>query len=105
MNFQAAYKSKLVSADKAIELVPARGNISMGMAASEPPALLKSLEKRLLTGDIQELKFYYMHSEKPMHDSILKYEYMDKIKPYPFWKRLLQYEPRSYKLPHRFLKI
>src|SRR3990167_4621394 len=85
MNNEKIYTSKLVSADKAIELVPSRGTISMGMAVSEPPALLKALEKRLLAGNIQELKFYYMHSEKPMHETILKYEYLDKIKPHPFY--------------------
>ncbi|OGT45216.1 MAG: 4-hydroxybutyrate CoA-transferase [Gammaproteobacteria bacterium RIFCSPHIGHO2_12_FULL_41_20] len=92
MNCQDEYKSKIVTADKAAELIPASGNISMGMAASEPPAILKALEKRVLSGSIRELKFYYMHSEKPMHDSILKYEYMDKIKPYPFYVGAIERE-------------
>src|SRR3990167_9851398 len=85
MNNQMEYQSRLVTAEKAAALIPAQGTLSIGMAASEPPAILKALEKRVLSGEIQDLRCYYMHSEQPMHDSILKYEYMDKIKPYPFY--------------------
>jgi itaconate CoA-transferase len=85
MSIQSEYKSKLMTPEKAMQFIPARGNISLGMAVSEPPELLKALEKSILANKIEELRIYYMHSEAYMHDTVLKYEYMDKIKPYPFY--------------------
>lgn len=85
MNVQIEYKSKLRTADEAISLIPAHGNISMGMAVSEPPGLLQALERRIQQGMIEELRVYYSHSEEALHNSILKYEYMDRIKPYTFY--------------------
>ena len=85
MSVQSEYKSKLMTPEKAMQFIPSRGNISLGMAVSEPPELLKAMEKHLLAKKIEELRIYYMHSEAYMHDTILKYEYMDKIKPYPFY--------------------
>jgi itaconate CoA-transferase len=85
MSYEAEFKSKLLNAEKAIELIPSQGTIGVGMAVSAPPALLSALEKRVKQKSIKELRVYYMHSEKTMHDTILKYEYMDVIKPYPFY--------------------
>ncbi len=86
------YASKLMGADEAIKFVPKKGKISLGMAVSEPPALLKALEKRILENSIDELRVYYMHSEEQLRDSILKYEYMDKIKPHPFYMGAIERE-------------
>lgn len=88
MSYEAEYQTKLMSADQAVQLIPARGNMSMGMAVSEPPALLKALENRLQSSTIpviEELNIYYMHSEKPSRETILKYQYMDVIKPHSFF--------------------
>lgn len=88
MTYQEQYRKKLMTADKAVGLVPSRGNISMGMAVSEPPLLLKALENRIKSDTkkpIEELRVYYMHAEQPSRDTILKYEYMDVIKPYSFF--------------------
>lgn len=85
MNIQSEYQKKLMSTEEAMKFIPARGNISLGMAVSEPPELLKALEKDILSKKIEELRVYYMHSEAYMHDTILKYEYLDIIKPYPFY--------------------
>ena len=45
-----------------VEFIPARGMLSMGMAISEPPALLKALEDRVRRGAIEALRVYYSHS-------------------------------------------
>lgn len=90
MFYLTEYKKKCLLAEEAIQLVPRRGTLSMGMAASEPPLLLQALENRIKssTADpIEELRVYYMHSEKPSRETILKYEYMDVIKPHPFFIR------------------
>lgn len=88
--YEAEYKSKLMTAQAAAELIPARGTLSMGMAVSEPPALLAALENRVKAGAIQELRVYYSHSVAAAAVTILKYEYMDVIKPHPFFPTIIE---------------
>ena len=52
--YEAEYKSKLMTPEAAVRLIPARGTLSMGMAISEPPALLQALEGRIKAGEIAE---------------------------------------------------
>lgn len=88
--YESEYKAKLVSAAAAVELIPARGTLSMGMAVSEPPALLKALEDRIRRKAIEELRVYYSHSVSAAASTILKYEYMDVIKPHPFFPTVIE---------------
>jgi itaconate CoA-transferase len=91
--YEAEYRSKLMTPAAAVELIPARGTLSMGMAISEPPALLKALENRVQrrAGDgIEELRVYYSHSVAAAASTILKYEYMDVIKPHPFFPTMIE---------------
>jgi itaconate CoA-transferase len=83
--YQAEYKSKLMKPEDAVRLIPSRGTLSMGMAVSEPPTLLRTLEDRVRAGGIEELRVYYSHSVTAAARTILKYEYMDVIKPHPFF--------------------
>lgn len=88
MIYRKEYNKKLMSPDDAVRLIPRHGTISMGMAISEPPFLLKALERRIKDSSangIENLRLYYMHSEKPSRETILKYEHMDIIKPHPFF--------------------
>ena len=62
----------------------------MGMAVSEPPALLKALENRLRAGTIEHLRVYYSHSVAAAAATILKYEYMDVIKPHSFFPTVIE---------------
>src|SRR5215472_3674975 len=75
---------------QAAGLIPARGKLSMGMAVSEPPALLKALEERIQRHEIEELRVYYSHSVAAAASTILKYEYMDVIKPHPFFPTIVE---------------
>jgi itaconate CoA-transferase len=88
--YQAEYKSKLMSPMNAVELIPSRGTLSMGMAVSEPPALLTALENRVKAGKIEELRVYYSHSITAAAFTILKYEYMNVIKPHPFFPTIVE---------------
>ncbi len=83
--YESEYKSKLMTPAQAVQLIPARGKISMGMAVSEPPALLSALEDRVKARTIEELRVYYSHSVPAAASTILKYEYMDVIKPHAFF--------------------
>lgn len=86
----AEYQSKLMKAEDAVKLVPSRGTLSMGMAVSEPPALLKALEDRVRAGGVEQLRVYYSHSVTAAAQTILKYEYMDVIKPHPFFPTVFE---------------
>jgi acyl-CoA hydrolase len=83
--YEAEYAEKLVTLAAVVELIPARGTLSMGMAISEPPALLKALEDRVKRGEIEQLRVYYSQSVAAAAATILKYEYMDVIKPHPLF--------------------
>jgi itaconate CoA-transferase len=85
MSYWTDYQKKLTTAENAAEWLPKSGNIGIGMAASAPPALLQAIEKRVLQRDIERLNLYYLHSAPPLYNSLLKYEYMDRIKPHPFF--------------------
>ena len=73
-----------------MQLIPSRGRLSMGMAVSEPPALLTALENRVKAGQIEELRVYYSHSITAAAFTILKYEYMNVIKPHPFFPTVVE---------------
>lgn len=88
--YEAEYKTKLVMGYTAAELIPPRGTLSMGMAVSEPPTLLKALEGRVKAGTIEQLRVYYSHSVAAAAATILKYEYMDVIKPHPFFPTVIE---------------
>ena len=88
--YEAEYRSKLVTPAAAVELIPGRGTLSMGMAISEPPELLKALEDRVKRGGIEELRVYYSHSVAAAAATILKYDYMNVIKPYPFFPTVVE---------------
>lgn len=90
--YEAEYRSKLMTPEAAVRLVPARGTLSMGMAISEPPALLQALEKRLQAGEIENLRVYYSHSAPAAMSTVLKYEYMEVIKPHPFFPTFVERE-------------
>jgi len=92
MNYQSDYNAKLMTADDAVQCMPARGTLGMGMAASEPPAVLSALEQRLQHGMVEEWKLYYMHSDKHAHDTVLQYEYMNMVKPCPFFLGAIERE-------------
>ena len=54
----------------------------MGMAMTEPPALLKALADRAAAGKVDDLKIYYFESTRIAGETILRYELADRIHPY-----------------------
>jgi itaconate CoA-transferase len=89
--YEREYKAKLMTAQAAADLIPARGTLFMGMAVSDPSALLAALENRVKAGAIEEeLRVYYSHSVAAAAVTILKYEYMDVIKPHPLLSTIIE---------------
>jgi itaconate CoA-transferase len=76
------YQSKLTTPSQAVATIPSGSKLSMGMAMTEPPALLRALADRAEAGGIQDLKVYYMESTSIAGQTILRYELNDRIHPY-----------------------
>jgi acyl-CoA hydrolase len=61
MGITTLYKSKLTTPADAVGRIASGVTLSMGMAMSEPPALLKALADRAATGQADDLKIYYLN--------------------------------------------
>jgi itaconate CoA-transferase len=82
MEFTTLYKSKLTTPADAVGRIASGVTLSMGMAMSEPPALLKALADRAAADKVDDLKIYYYESTRIAGDTILRYELADRIHPY-----------------------
>ena len=82
MDSRTLYQSKLTTPSQAVATIPSGSKLSMGMAMTEPPALLRALADRAQAGGIQDLKVYYMESTSIAGQTILRYELNDRIHPY-----------------------
>jgi itaconate CoA-transferase len=82
MDFRSVYQSKLTTPEAAVERIAAGVNLSMGMAMTEPPALLKALADRAAAGKVDGLKLYYFESTRIAGETVLRYELTERIHPY-----------------------
>jgi itaconate CoA-transferase len=83
MDVTSIYRSKITTPAEAVDHIASSGvNLSMGMAMTEPPALLKALADRAAAGKVDDLKIYYFESTRIAGDTILRYELLDRIRPY-----------------------
>ena len=82
MDSRSLYQSKLTTPSQAVATIRSGSKLSMGMAMTEPPALLRALADRAEAGGIQDLKVYYMESTSIAGQTILRYELNDRIHPY-----------------------
>jgi itaconate CoA-transferase len=82
MNAADSYTSKLVSAEAAVASIEAGANVAMGMAISEPPALLAALAARVERGDLAGFNLWYFHSLLHAGATVLRYELTDRIRPH-----------------------
>jgi itaconate CoA-transferase len=82
MQLTTLYKSKLTTPADAVGRIASGVTLSMGMATSEPPALLKALADRAAAGEVDDLKIYYFESTRIAGETVLRYELGDRIHPY-----------------------
>ncbi len=82
MDVTSLYRAKLTTAAEAVGRIASGVKLSMGMAMTEPPALLKALADRAAAGKVDDLKIYYFESTRIAGDTILRYELLDRIRPY-----------------------
>jgi len=82
LNVEELYKSKLATPTQAILTLRSDSSIALGMAMSQPPALLEALGERAAASDIDALKVYYFHAEEFLRKSLLRYSLMGRIQPH-----------------------
>lgn len=82
MEFTSLYQSKLTTPAQAVGRIPSGVTLSMGMAITEPPALLKALADRAAAGKVDDLKIYYFESTRVAGETVLRYELTQRIHPY-----------------------
>src|SRR5271156_3820984 len=82
MDIPSLYQSKLTMPKEAVASIPSGSKLSMGMAMAEPPALLKALADRAEAGEIEDIKVYYFEATSIAGKTILRYELIDRIRPY-----------------------
>lgn len=89
------YASKLTTAETAASLIPSNVNISMGMALGEPPALLTAISKRLEAEELSGMKLWYLHSMPCAGETVLRYEFMDRLRPHCMFMGPIERELRK----------
>jgi itaconate CoA-transferase len=82
MDAIALYQSKLTTPEQAVAAIPSGSRLSMGLFATEPPALLKALADRAVAGGVDDLRVYYFEATRIAGDTILRYELNDRIERY-----------------------
>ncbi|MEQ5837931.1 4-hydroxybutyrate CoA-transferase [Paraburkholderia acidicola] len=82
MNNEALYRSRLTNLADAVASLQSDSSIALGMAMSQPPALLEALAARAQAGDIDGVKVYYFHAEAFLRKSLLRYSLMGRIVPH-----------------------
>lgn len=79
------YASKLSTASEAVAQIADGETLSCGMAIGQPPALLEALGARLRTDDLKSCRLYYKIGMKPLEDSLLVPEVLEKIDAHCFF--------------------
>jgi itaconate CoA-transferase len=82
MDSLSTYQSELTTAEQAVATIPSGSRLSMGMAMTEPPALLKALAERAESGLVQDLRLYYFEATSIAGATVLRYELNERIRPY-----------------------
>lgn len=83
--YQESYESKRVTPSAAVDAIPDKINLILGMCVAMPPALMAALAKKTQTGGFTHLNLYYMHSIAAAGETILRPELMDRLHPYPLF--------------------
>ena len=86
------YKAKLTDSHSAVQQIGSHSIVAIGQAVCQPPALMEALASQAEAGKVDDVKLYYMHAEEHMKRSLLRYELMDRIKPYSMFMQEAEHE-------------
>lgn len=76
------YRARLCSAAEAVAGISSGAEVAMGMAVSEPPALLAALAARVEAGSLADLKLWYFHSLAHAGSTLLRTELLGRVRPH-----------------------
>jgi itaconate CoA-transferase len=82
MMYEELYRTKLTDAETAVSQIASGSSVALGMAMSQPPALMQALADRARAGKVDDVKLYYFQSEDQLQRTLLRYELMGRIKPF-----------------------
>ena len=110
MDVARAYRRKLRTAAEAVMGVPSGSDIALGMAAAEPPALLKALADRIEAGTLTGLRPWYFHSLVHAGTTLLRYELLDRVRPHcmfltPIERALIERGAAEGRMPIEFVPV
>lgn len=108
-SYDAEYKKKLITPEKAVELIGSGDLVVIGMNNAEPPGLLAALAARARAGDLKNLKVYTMHPTAHMANTIFAPDLCDCIQVYSWFvgapERGLVKIGMNYFIPNHFHQI
>lgn len=85
MSPEDIYAQKRLTATEAAARIESGWRVCMGMALAEPPAILAAIAARAEADEIDEVRLYYFHSTSHAGSTVLRYEFMDRIRPHCFF--------------------
>jgi itaconate CoA-transferase len=80
--YEDLYRAKLTDAETAVSQIASGSRVALGMAMSQPPALMQALADRASAGKVDDVKLYYYQSQDALQRTLLRYELMGRIKPF-----------------------
>ncbi len=83
--YGAEYRKKLITPEKAAELINSGDVVVIGFSNAEPPALLAALTARARAGDLKNLKVYTMNPTAHMANTIFAPDLCDCIQVYSWF--------------------
>ena len=90
MTNAALYAERLKRADEAATLIRSGAKVAMGLGVSQPPAVLKAIADRAERGEVEDVNLYYLLSCRIAADTVLRYELMDRIRPWSLFHSAIE---------------
>lgn len=89
-NIDRLYADRRMTAAHAAALIPSGAKIAMALGVGQPPAILRGIAHRVETGQVDDLRLYYLLSTAIAGDTVLRYELMDRIHPYSLFHSIIE---------------
>lgn len=90
MDHADLYAERLKTPDQAAALIVSGAKVAMGLGVSQPPALLKALAERAERVEVEDVNLYYLLSTAIAGDTVLRYELMDRIRPWSLFHSAIE---------------
>lgn len=107
--YRSQYRSKLTSPEKAVEGIKSGSTLVHGLAAAEPPALLKAIADRVRAGDLRDLSVHSLLPTTTVSSTLLAPDLADCVQAYSWFVSKLSRSAvkvgMSYFVPNHFHQV